>query len=271
MKMKFAYPVTSQDYRGELMGFSDDYEKVFPYLKKCGYDGIELLIRNPYEVDTFLLDKMLNKYELKLAAIGTAPMQKADKLFLLSENEEVRTEALNRCLKMIELCSCYGAVALIGKYRGTVNEELKGCKRADLLTILHTICEQADELNVNILIEPQNKASINNINTIDDALNCIKEIKEKNIGMLADTYHMDITEESITESIKRAGNKIGFIHMSDSERKIPGEGGIDIHSVMTCLKQIGYEGYVSFEINQKPDSATAARICLEQIKQLAAE
>ena len=264
--MKLAYPICSQDYTGSVMGFSDTYDNVFPLLKEYGYEGIELLIRDPAAVDTEALDKALDTYKLKIAGIGTNPMQKADKLFLLSDDYEIRREARVRCSGLIDLCKRYGANALIGKYRGMINPDIPGCTWDDLMEITHSICREAADKKVKVNLEPQNSANINNLTSIGYALTWIQLCNEGNLGILADIYHMDATEQDICSSMKTAGSKINFIHMSDSERKVPGQGNIDIKSVVRCLSDIGYNGYMSFEINQYPDSITAARECADYIK-----
>lgn len=264
--MKLVYPLSSDDYRGELMAFSDSYEHVFPVLKQSGFDGVELLVRDPEAVDTDKLDRFLEEYGLSVAAVGTSPMQKSDKLFLISENAENRREARHRCSGLIKLCAKYDAALLIGKYRGDINEENPECTLEALKNVLKDICEEAAAAGVNVLIEPQNASNINNINTIDDALELITETGCSNLGILADIYHMDITEKSVCDSIKKAAGHIGFIHMSDSERKIPGSGEIDIKAVMNSLERSGCNGSISFEIRQIPDSASAARGCAEAIK-----
>ena len=264
--MKLAYPICSQDYKGPVMGFTDTYDSVFPKLKSYGYDGIELLIRDPDAVDTVLLEEKLNEYGLKIAGIGTNPMQKADHLFLMSPDKAVRAEARKRCSGIIDLCEKYGAVALIGKYRGMIDETEEGCTWDFLAKLTHSICEEARAKEVKICLEPQNKSNINNLITINDALEWIEKSGESNLGILADIYHMEITEQSIPDSIVKAADKVGFIHMSDSDRKIPGQGKIDIKSVVDAFKQINYSGYMSFEIDQIPDAETAAKECAVCIK-----
>lgn len=266
--MKLVYPMSSDDYRGSLMAFSDDYDKAFPVLQENGFDGIELLVRDPDAVDIDKLDKFLAEYGLCIAAVGTSPMQKSDKLFLLSDDAKIRKEARKRCSGLIKLCAKYDVPLLIGKYRGDIDATKSGCTLEDLMHVLDDICAEAAKSGVKVLIEPQNASNINNINTFDDALLLISELKKDNLGILADIYHMDITEDSICESIKKAAGHIGFVHMSDSGRKVPGSGEIDIKAVMNCLDQSGYDGSISFEINQIPDSIAAACGCAEAIKEL---
>lgn len=258
--MKLAYPVTSPEGRGKVKAFTKDYERAFPLLQEWGYQGVELLVRDPDQVDRQYLGRCLRQWNLKLAAVGTSPMQIMDKLFLVHPEESVRREARRRCSGLLRLCRDFGAPALMGKYRGQISGE-PGCGREDLAECMEGICREAKDLGVQVLLEPQNASNINNLNTIDETLSWIEERERAgcgNLGILADIYHMGITEKSIPESIRRAGGRIGFIHMADSDRKIPGEGRLPVGEVMKTLQREQYERYVSLEIDQTPSSEAAA-------------
>ena len=60
------------------------------------------------------------------------------------------------------------------------------------------------------------------------------------------------------DSLRHAAEYIGFIHMSDSDRKVPGDGTLPIADVVMTLEEIQYSGYISLEINQIPDPVSAS-------------
>jgi sugar phosphate isomerase/epimerase len=88
------------------------------------------------------------------------------------------------------------------------------------------------------------------------------------MGILADTFHMNIEEPIIEESLKKYGDLIKHIHFADSNRWPPGYGHTDFKSIVETLKQIGYEGYISFEMLPMPDPDTAARQAIDFVKKL---
>ena len=63
------------------------------------------------------------------------------------------------------------------------------------------IGEAAARQKVTVVVEPQNPDSINNLNTIGEALNWLSELKNPQVHLLADTFHMEYTEENTAESI----------------------------------------------------------------------
>jgi len=47
--------------------------------------------------------------------------------------------------------------------------------------------------------------------------------------------------------IQETAPYLGLVHLSDSERKLPGQGGIDFYPVLRTIRRIGYEGPLGFE------------------------
>lgn len=263
--MKLSYPVTVPDTSAKVMAWCDEYSEAFPALKKSGYEAVELLVRDPKTVNRNLLDELLELNQLSLSAIGTSPMQKEDQLFLMDTDEERREEALRRFDDLIDLAAYYRVPVLIGKFRGRVGDQ-PGCTLGDLQNIMRKACKKTEKAGIDIYLEPQSRSSINNLNTVEECIAWINESGCKNIKLLMDLYHLEKTEKSVTESLLRSKDYIGMIHMSDSERRIPGYGNIPMQDVLAALEIAGYEGYLSMEIKQYPSSAEAAGLCVLSLK-----
>ena len=257
--MRLSYPIAAPDSSVKLQAFCGEYEPAFEWLAGHGYTGVELLVRDPAALDVGRLDGLLTAWGLEISAIGTSPMQVQDHIFLLCEDEENRREAMARCRDLIGLAAYYKVPALIGKYRGQVVER-PGCRMEDLARVFKEICGEAKKKGVRVLVEPQNAGNLNNLNTMAETMEWIDETGIENLGIQADIFHMGITERSITESLKAAGDRIGFIHMADSGRMVPGLGELPIRQVLRTLGEISYGGYLSMEIRQWPDSRRAAAL-----------
>ena len=255
--MKLVYPVAEPAYTGKVKAYTGGYDDAFSSLQRQGYQGVELLIANPDTVQKECLREELERFGLKLAVVGTSPMQIGEKLFLLHPDPENRREARRRMSGLIRLCAEFEVPAVIGKYRGQI-ADATGCRETDLEAVLKDVCAEAASFGVPVLIEPQNATNINNINTIQDGLDWIQRIGYEKMGLLADIYHMGITEPSIVDSLRHAAEYIGFIHMSDSDRKVPGDGRLPIAEVVKTLEEIRYGGYISLEIDQIPDPVTVS-------------
>jgi D-psicose/D-tagatose/L-ribulose 3-epimerase len=84
-------------------------------------------------------------------------------------------------------------------------------------------------------------------NTIDDTLALLDTIGAPNITLHLDTYHMNIEEQGFREPIVRAGNRMGYIHLSESDRGAVGKGNVDWDGVFAGLADIGYTGPLVME------------------------
>ncbi|MFT4107685.1 MAG: sugar phosphate isomerase/epimerase family protein [Lacrimispora sp.] len=262
--MKLSYPVAVPDAGVKVMAWCDEFETVFYQLKKMGYEGIELLVRDPQTVDISLLDRLLEDNGLVLSAIGTTPMQTKDGLFLMHQEEAVRQEALKRLYQLIELAAHYQTSVLVGKYRGMTGEEYY-VSLPYLKEVLEGACNTALSYGVDLYLEPQSSGNINNLNTVAQTLEWTRLCGCSNLKILADVYHMSITEPDTGHSIKSMGNALGMVHMSDSDRLIPGCGQLELDKVMKELRDINFRGFVSMEIKQQPDSKTAAQKSAEYL------
>lgn len=255
--MKLSYPVLVPDTTAKVMAWCEGYQEAFYTLKKLGYEGIELLVRDPLKVDRELLNELLKENQLSLSSIGTSPMQKEDQLFLMDEDPEKRREAYRRLKDLIDLAAYYQVPVLIGKYRGMEGTQ-SGSTLNDFKTIMEHAGKWAEDAGIELYIEPQSEDSINNLNTVSESITWIKGLNCNNIKLLLDLYHMDKTEQSITESLLNARNYLGMIHVSDSDRLIPGYGQIPMKAALNTLDKIGYQGYLSMEVKQEPGPVQAA-------------
>jgi len=163
---------------------------------------------------------------------------------------------------------------ILGLIRGTVGE---GVDREEamgwLVEALRDCCLEAEKQGVKLVIEPINRYETNLINTVEEALGLIEAVEEaqagiENVcGLLLDTFHMNIEEPSIRDSIVRAGDRVAHVHVADSNRWPPGYGHIDFGEIYRTLDEIGYEGYISAECLPKPSSAEAVSAAAEHMRQ----
>jgi sugar phosphate isomerase/epimerase len=77
---------------------------------------------------------------------------------------------------------------------------------------------------------------------------------------------MNIEEKSMADAIVSVGERLGYFHIADSNRRAPGDGHIPFSEVFRALKGIHYDGYVSAEILHEPDSEVALRKTIEFVR-----
>lgn len=110
------------------------------------------------------------------------------------------------------------------------------------------IIRVAEECGVTYCVEAVNRFETCLINTAKEALAYVDEIDSKNIGVLLDTYHMNIEEDSIGDAIRLVGaEKLKSFHTGDNNRRAPGRGHINWDEVFSALADIGYTGRIVSE------------------------
>jgi sugar phosphate isomerase/epimerase len=111
---------------------------------------------------------------------------------------------------------------------------------------------------VRVLVEPQCRFSINNLGSVLETIDFLDSMGHGNLGILADTFHMNVEDVSLPASLMAAGHRLRHVHLADSNRQYPGAGHVNFREVIEALRLIAYSGFLTIEIEQVPDSPTAA-------------
>ena len=133
---------------------------------------------------------------------------------------------------------------------------------------LKTCVKYAEEKKVLLLLEPINRYETNVINTLAEGSDLIREIESQHLKLIPDTFHMNIEERSLEESIVDAGAYIGYIHFADSNRLSPGWGHIDFFKIVSALKKTNYIGAVGIEVLPQPDDYSAAEQAIRYLNSM---
>jgi 5-keto-L-gluconate epimerase len=128
-------------------------------------------------------------------------------------------------------------------------------------------CKFALPLGVDILWEPINRYEMDDFNTVEQALAFLDEIQMPNLRLMIDTFHMNIEESSILDSIHAAADHTSYIQLADSNRRAPGFGHLDFDAIGATLANLGYDGVLSAEILPLPDPITAGKQAIKVFNQ----
>lgn len=232
--------------------------------KRIGYQAVEIAVRDPSVVDWEGVIELSKNLNLPICAIGTGQAYLADGLSLTHPDDEVRKRAIERVRKHAEVAGMFNAFVIVGLVRGRrQGRSYEETERLFIESMEHLLSLTE---RVRYVIEPLNRYETDFINTVDDALGVLEKINSDRVGILADTFHMNIEEANIPESLKRAGKRLYHFHVADSNRWAPGCGHFDFKSVFKALKEIGYNGYVSVECLPLPGGMEeAARVAFRNL------
>ncbi len=267
--MKKSIVISTSSTKFSALAFKENLKESIKKVANLGFDGAELAVRNPQDLKVKSIINLLKENKLEVPAIGTGQAYGEEGLSFSNPDEIVRKTSVERINDQIVFASNFNAQVIIGLIRGKIEE---GVNRAEAeewtIDCLRKCTEFAKEYNIRLTLEPVNRYESNFINTLNEGIEFIKRVGASNLGLLADTFHMNIEEVSIYDSIIQAKDYITHVHFADSNRWTPGCGHLNFAKIVQTLKKIDYQGYVSAEILPLPDSDTAARITAETLNKL---
>ncbi len=267
--MNLSIVLSTQPASFEAATFTGDLDSNVALIAGMGYDGIELAVRDPSVLDADELIRVVAEHGLKIPAVGTGQAWGEEGLSYTDPDPAVRAAAIARTKSHIPFAARSGALIIIGLLRGIVRPGVVHQQAmAWVVQALRDCCSAAQESGVRIAVEPINRYETTLVNNAAQGLDLLERVGAENLGLLLDTFHMNIEDASVEESIAMCGDRIFHFHVADSNRWYPGAGHIDFESVLTALYQTGYRGYVSGEFMPKPDAESAARAAIAHLRGL---
>ncbi len=152
------------------------------------------------------VQSLLNKYGLRLAALGTGAGWLRKQLSLTSSDSAVQQQAFDFIASIIDVAGQLGVPAIIGSMQGRAASAAERPACLELLgQQISRLAQRAGErCGVPLLIEPLNRYETNLLNEVIETASWIKSLPTTNLKILADLFHMNIEEADMAQSI-RAG------------------------------------------------------------------
>ena len=266
LTMKKSIVVSTPEAQFSAVVFRQDFGKSIEKVAKLGYQGVELAIRDPAIVDRKEIKKLVESFGLEVPAVGTGQAYGEEGLSFSSPNDGIRKKAVKRVKDHIHFASSFGAQVIIGLIRGKIEEGV-GRKIAEewALEATRECAKLAEECGIYLIFEPINRYETNFINRVEEAIEFLERLDEQNVRLLIDTFHMNIEEISIYQSIEKAKDHLTHVHFADSNRWAPGYGHLNFPKIVETLGGIDYKGYLSAEVLPLPNPDTAAKQAIEYL------
>lgn len=237
-------------------GFEDSIEKA----AALGYHGVELALKDAGDVDPARLDRWLARAGLEASCISTGQVFAVHGLYFTHPDPAARDRILEIFRGLVDLAQDHGGLINVGRARGFYQDSQAPEETERLFIDMATrICDLGAPKNVTLMIEPVNRYEINFVNSVDDAATLLARVERENVGIMPDTFHMNIEDAHIGDALARNAGQVCYVHFADSNRLAPGQGHLDFDDVLDGLARGGWDGWASIEILPKPDPDTAAR------------
>ena len=254
----------------------DGLMPVLETLKRIGYDGVEVPI--------FDLD--LAKWKLWAKRLDDLGLERTANTVIAPEHNPVspdratREAAYQHMQATVDCCATVGSSILCGPHqvalgvftgRGVTDDEWKRS-----VEHLRRVAEYAAGSGVVLAEEVVNRFELYHLNTLDQGIRLVDEVGHPNCRLHLDTFHAHIEEKNTADAIRRAGDRIAHVHVSENDRGVPGTGSVAWDATFAALRDVGYDGWLTVEAfgNFLPNLAAATKIwrpLFESEEQLAVE
>lgn len=212
-------------------------------LKSYGVGLLEIPLLRPDEIDIHGTRALADRHGVELLCSLGLPRT--------LDVVERPDEALGFLGTAMEATRAIGGSALAGVTYGTIGKTTgRGptTKEIDgVCSFLERAGRQAASYGLRLGIEPCNRYETHLINRGADAAAIIERTGADNIFIHLDTYHMNIEEMSFEAGFRAAAPFLGYVHVSEANRGVPGRGTIEWAKVMKAIAGIGFQGPIALE------------------------
>lgn len=224
------------------------------YIKKAadiGFDILEFQAQPLLEMSESRMDEIKNAaadYGIEL----TYSLGLDKKYDISSRDADVRKGGVRYLSEIMKRVDYMGGKMISGvSYAGWGVPDDAGFDREELTTnsvgCMRELIRHAEELGITYGIEAVNRFEGVIVNTAEDAVRYVDMVDSPNIGVLLDTYHMNIEENNIGDAIRYAGNRLVGFHTGENNRTAPGRGHLDWDEIFQALSDVDYQGRIVSE------------------------
>jgi len=241
----------------------DEHFPIIEKLAKAGYDGVEIPV---LEGDPKYYGKVLSVLKANGLGCTVVTNMPDDKHNPVSPNRKLRDNALDfmkrviDCTRALEsrlLCGpFYQPVAVFSGTGPTAEEKAMAAEHA------RKSAEYAAGAGITLAVEFLNRFEAYVLTTMDGVAEHVKAVGMPNFKAMFDTFHANIEEENPVTSIRRHRDIITHVHISETNRGVPGRGHNDWPGIFRALRSTGYDNWLTIESFGRviPAFAAATRI-----------
>lgn len=230
-----------------MKAWTDDPAPIFKTAADIGFDGVEVSLLG------IGLDRA---EEIRAQAVGcglelTCSTGLGPDADPTSDDPAVRDNAVAVLSEAIQVTARLGSKGLAGVVAAPwgvfdpVNKRARAARSAETLALLDSIL---DAEGVSLGIEALNRFESDLTSTAAETCAIARACGSDHIGVLLDSFHMNIEEKDPPAALRAAGDKLVHYHVSDNDRGRPGSGRYDFAADARALAEIGYDKWVVAEM-----------------------
>lgn len=248
--------------------FTGAHLHLFREIKAMGFDFIELLVPEPEDgIHLATVRDALEEAGLGIVLAARVNPQRS----IASEDRAARQGGLDYLKSCVDSAAALGATIIGGPLYGEPMvfagrpplprsaDEMKA--RADrMISGLAEVAPLARTAGQVFAVEPLNRFETDMLNTTIQGIALVDAVDDAGLGLMLDTFHMNMEDQSIPDAIRLAGRRTVHFQANENHRGFPGTGNMDWPAIMRALHQVGYCGPLSLEPFRRDDQRLALPI-----------
>jgi len=243
---------------------TEESPTLFKKIAALGYNVVEIAVEDPGLIDSKKVKEELERNGLSVIVCGAFGSTRD----LTSNDPDLQRNSLAYIEECLNLATELGAnffagpmYSAVGKARMVSNEQ-REIEWTRAVENLRTVCEMASSRGLEIALEPLNRFESDLVNNIDDVLRMIEQINHPAAKICLDMFHMNIEERDPGLAIRKAGDKLLHVQVSENYRGTPGTGNASWDKYYQALEAIDYKGAISIESFTPDNKELAGAVCI---------
>ena len=227
--------------------WTDELAPIVRTVAELGFDGVEVSLLGMSDEKAEALGHLIKDHSIGVTCSDGLSVE-AD---ITSTDESVRAAGIEHLRWAIRTTQTIGSQGLAGVVYAPwgqydpANIEARSSRSAEAFSAIDG--ELADR-GVTLGIEAINRFETDLVNTSAQAVAMAEASGSRHVGVLLDTFHLNIEEKDIRSAIVDARDRLVHFHVSDNDRGVPGSGHVPWGEVKESLEAINYDGWIVAEM-----------------------
>ena len=240
--------------------FGAEHIPLFARMQRAGMEFVELLVPEAGEIDPTEAGRAAREAGLGVALAARVNAQRD----LASDDPGARMAGIAYLRHCVDVAVAMGARIVGGPlfgaplvFAGRAPAPIEDARR---LVRIHNVVEALREAGdhaaahgVTLAIEPLNRFETDFCNTARQALELVRMVDRPAVGIMLDTFHMNMEENDLPGAIRTAGRHLVHFQANENHRGFLGTGHIAWAPVCRALADIDYSGWITLEPFRRTD------------------
>jgi D-psicose/D-tagatose/L-ribulose 3-epimerase len=234
--------------------FTTAHLPLFGKVRKVGLDFIELLVPEDEELDLAQAKAAAADQDIAITLAARINLSR-DLASADSSAHEAGIRYLESCCDVAASLGAgivggplFGApLVFAGRVPAPVSEDEREARIERVVRGLRRAARRAEACGVVLAVEPLNRFETDFCNTTDNGVELVERVDHPAVGLMLDTFHMNMEDDSIAHGIEQAGSRMVHFQANENHRGFLGSGHVPWSDVARALVAIDYRGPITLE------------------------